>query len=361
MNSTHLTETVPDTLGEPNLADQAFPKVLSCAATGIVEHIEHNHGDVAAIFQCAGLSVDDINSPLNELLLNQFCTLFDTAAKTVHNDNFGLEVGSAFQPKHLGPLGYAAICSPTLFTALRNLVKYFPAHQGSTSFGLIQDGDVLWLSYRITDDRIKCRRQDAELSLGIFCNIFKAALGEDWQPLEVRFEHAKPGDSAEHETIFGAPVEFYRRTNSFAFRRNDLDARMPTQDPYLFSIISSFFELQSGLPQDLEDFSVVVKNQIKLHLGDKFSTVSGIAQLLGLRDSAFQRQLKSRGLLFSDILRAARQELALHYMENTDVPLTNIAYDLGYSDLSAFSRAFRAWTGVSPQRYRKMMTTKPLS
>ena len=357
MTNILLTGNEPEPPDESNQTT-VFPKILACAATGIVDHIERNQGDVGAIFHSAGLSINDINSPVNELLLNQFCTLFNAAAKNTRNNNFGLEVGNTFKPKHLGPLGYMAICSPTLRAALGNLVKYFPAHQGSTSFGLIQDGEVLWLSYRIIDKRIERRRQDAELSLGIFLNIFKAALGDNWQPLEVRFEHAKPDDADEHEVIFGAPVEFYRRTNSFAFRRQDLDTRMPGQDPYLFSIISSYFESHPRLHQNPEDFATVVRNQIKLHLGDKHSTASGIAKLLGLRNSTFQRQLKSRGLLFSDILRAARRELALHYMENTDIPLTNIAYDLGYSELSAFSRAFRAWTGMSPHRYRKMVTTK---
>ena len=177
---------------EADSIDLVLPKVLSCAATGVVEHIKRNQGDVAAVFSCAGIRVDDLNSPVNELMLNQFCTLFDAAAKNTRNDNFGLEVGSTFKPEHLGPLGYAAICSPTLSAAVGNLVKYFPAHQGLTSFGLIQDGDVFWLSYRINDKRIEQRRQDAELSLGIFWNIFKSALGEHWRPLEVRFEHPKP-------------------------------------------------------------------------------------------------------------------------------------------------------------------------
>lgn len=348
-----LTGNEPEPTGVSTPAGLAFPKVLACAATGIVEHIQRNQGDVSEVFHRAGLLVDDIDSPVNELLLNQFCTLYGAAAQNTCNDNFGLEVGSSFKPQHLGPLGYAAICSPTLFAALGNLVKYFPAHQGSTSFGLIRDGDVLWLSYRITDKRIEQRRQDAELSLGIFWNIFRAALGQNWRPLEVRFEHQKPDNSNEHETIFGAPVEFNRRTNAFAFHRNDLDVRMPGQDSYLLSIISSFFELHSGAAKNPEDFATVVRNQIQLHLGNKLPTVSEIAKLLGLRDSAFRRQLKNRGLLFSDILRAARQELALHYMENSDIPLTDIAFDLGYSELSAFSRAFRSWTGMSPHRYRK--------
>ena len=340
-------------------AKLAVPKVLACAATGVVEHIKKHHGDVASVFDHSGIAVGDIDSPVNELLLNQFCALFTAAAKNTHNDNFGLEVGSTFKPEFLGPLGYLAICSPTLLAAIKNVVKYFPAHQGLTSFGMMQDSDVIWLYYRIDDKRIEQRRQDAELSLGIFCNIFRAALGEHWSPLEVRFEHTRPDNHQEHESVFGAPIEFHRRTNAFAFRRDDLATKMPGQDSYLFSIITSFFDSHYTRNQSPQDLSIIVRDQIRLYLGNELPTVSNVAKILGLPDFTLRRQLKNRGLLFSGILRAARQELALHYMEDGDIPLTSIAYDLGYSELSAFSRAFRSWTGMSPHRYRKIIMNRP--
>lgn len=331
--------------------------MLASAATGVVGLIERNHGDVDTIFGRTGIRQTDISSPVNELDLSQYCTLFDIVARTTGNDNVGLEFGQDFAPKHLGAIGYAAISSPTLSAALRNMETYFPAHQGQTSFGLIQDSDVLWLSYRIYDPRIGNRRQDAELSLGMFCNIFKAALGDAWTPLEIRFEHERPDGARDHETRFGAPVRFGRRTNAIAFRRSALDARMPGQDPYLFSVITPFLESRCKLISDPEDFAAVVRNQIKLHFGDKPPTLSEIARMLGLSDLTFQKQLKTNGLLFPDLLRAARQELALHYMNEPDMALTEIAYSLGYSELSAFSRAFRNWTGMSPQRYRR--TSEP--
>jgi len=97
----------------------------------------------------------------------------------------------------------------------------------------------------------------------------------------------------------------------------------------------------------------VVRDQIKLHLGETIPTLSEIAGILGMPNRDFHKSLKSRGLAFPDLLRAARQELALHYMADADMPLTEIAYNLGYSELSAFSRAFRNWTGMTPQRYRR--------
>ncbi len=328
-------------------------KVLAAAATGTVDLFRKYGGDVDRIFGRAGLRTDDLASPLDELNLQQYCNLFEEAAQATGNSNIGLEFGQNFAPKQLGMLGFAAISSPTMAAALRNLEKYFPAHQGQTSFGLIQDCDILWLSYRIFDPRIKNRRQDAELSLGMFCNIFKAAHGPNWAPLEIRFEHNKPDGHDEHEMRFNAPVQFGRRTNAIAFRRRDLDALMPDQDPYLASVVEPFLQGRCDSQADPQDFALAVRNEVKLQLGERLPNVAEISQLFGVTEPAFQKRLRSHGLIFNDILKAARHELALHYIADMDLPLTEIAYCLGYSELSAFSRAFRNWTGMSPQRYRR--------
>lgn len=329
------------------------PKVLASAASGVVDMIERDGGDVDAIFGRATIRLDDIESPVNELDLRQYCLLFEEAARQTHNDNFGLRFGRQFQPKQLGAIGYAATSSPTLAAALKNMETYFSAHQSQTTFTIQQEADILWLMYRIYDPRIPDRRQDAELSIGMFFNIFQHALGRNWSPLEVRFEHDAPDDPDEHERCYGAPVRFGRRCNAIAFRRSDLDARMPEQDPYLFSIIEPFLKSRCSLFSDPEDFATVVRNQIRLSIGETTPALSDIAAAFGLSSQTFQRRLREHQLTYHDLLKATRQDLALHYLKDTDSPLTDIAYSLGYSDLSAFSRAFRAWTGMSPQRYRR--------
>jgi AraC-like DNA-binding protein len=334
------------------------PKVLASAATGAAELFTSRGGDIDRIFGSAGIELDHLASPVNELSLEGYCRLFSEAAKQTGDDAIGLEFGSKFQPRQLGALGYLAISSPTLAAAMQNMTRYFPAHQEQTTFGLLQDSGLLWLTYRIYDPRIVDREQDAELSLGMFVNIFRMALGPNWRPLEVRFEHDKPANWRSHEDYFDAPARFNRRTNAIAFRRQDLDAPMPDQDPYLLSIITPFLEQRCAELGDPEDLAEVVRDQIKLHLGETPPKLSEIARILGLTDLDFQRRLKQHGLAFPDLLRAARQELALHYMADKDMPLTDIAYNLGYSELSAFSRAFRSWTGMTPQRYRRTTLSK---
>ena len=331
-------------------------KVVASAATGVIGHIERCGGDPESILGRVGIRLDTVGDPNFEINLSQYCELFHEGAKSTGNDNFGLHFGQSFEPKKLGPIGYAAVSSPTLASAVGQMQRYFPAHQSLSHFGVIEEAGIYWLSYNIEDDRIKNKRQDAELSMGMFTNLFKRALGTRWSPLEVRFEHMEPEGAAEHSACFGAPVRFGRRTNAFAFRKEELEAPMPEKDPFLFTIIEPILKARCSMRDGSKEFADVVRDQIKLNLGDSAPTLNNIARLFGISGSSLHRQLKSRGLSFNDILSAARKDLALHYMRNQDMPLTEIALCLGYSELSAFSRAFRAWTGVSPKKYRSKLT-----
>jgi len=187
----------------------------------------------------------------------------------------------------------------------------------------------------------------------VFCTIFKHALGPNWRPLEIRFEHNKPDGHDEHEMRFDAPIQFGRRTNAIAFRRSDLDTLMPEQDPYLASVVEPFQQGRCDSQANPQDFAITVRNEVKMHLGESLPSVADISKLFGVSEPTFQKQLRAHGLNFSDVVKAARHELALHYIADPNLPLTEIAYLLGYSELSAFSRAFRNWTGMSPQRYRR--------
>lgn len=328
-------------------------RVLASAADGVVHKIDASGGDVDSIFGCANIRPRDLDNPFNELDLAKFCALFEQSALQTGNEQFGLEFGADFQPRQLGAIGFAAISSPTLSAALRNVQTYFPAHQGQSSFKLIQSADMLRLTYKILDPRISDKRQDAELSMGMFLNIFRHALGKRWHPLEVWFEHEKMTDCCAHESVFGSPVGFGRSTNALAFRRSDLDTFMPESDPYLFSIIESFLKTRQSLKGNAVDFATLVRSQIKLQLGEVPLTLAEVASMLDLSIYEFQRQLAEHGLSFRDLLSAAREELALHLLADESLPLTEVAAAVGYSELSAFSRAFRKWTGMNPQRYRR--------
>lgn len=335
-----------------NGGDGFASMVLAAAANGIEQMIHVYRGDIDGIFGRANLNTREIASPYNELSLKQYCCLFEEAARQTGNGNFGLRFGNGFMPERLGAIGYIAVNSPTMSSALRNLVYYFPAHQDHTTLTLSEDEGTVRLNYQIADQEISCRRQDAELSLGMFCNIFKHCLGACWAPLEIHFEHSLPYSGNEHEVLFGAPVLFGQRTNSIVFRQRDWDAVMPDADPFLFAVVEPILAERRSLRFDPEYFVRMLKERIRLRLGAGDLSLAGVAEEMGMSSSALQRRLKGHSMSFKGLVRAARQELALRYVGGSDVCFTELALALGYSEQSAFSRAFRQWTGMSPRCYR---------
>lgn len=331
----------------------ADPSVLASAATGIVKFIERQRGDVDRIFGSAGISPEMAGSPTLQLSLSSYCRLFEESARITRNDNFGLWFGHAFDPRDLGLWGYASLSAPTLGAALETLVGLFPLHQQSSSMGLKMSPEGLMrLEYRVDAPQIVERRQDAELSLGMFLNFIREAMGHSWAPEEVHFEHPKPEQWRDHERAFAAPAFFAQPTNAIVFRPQILRHVMPAADPRLMSAMKLCLERLSER-QDVR-FSVTdrVRSAVRAKLPEGFPPIEGVAAELRLPLSTIQRELHYDGLSYSTLVENTRRDLALSYVRQRQLSFSEIAFLVGYSELSAFSRAVRRWTGLSPRALR---------
>ena len=328
------------------------PGVLAPAATGVVSFLERNGGDVDRVFGHCGLSPDAIDNPVSTFNLSSYCGLFEEAARQTRNDNFGLWFGNQFMPRDLGMWGYMAVCSPTAGNAFHNLIGHFEHHQQGSLMRLTDADGLVKLEYQIYDGRVLERRQDAELSLGMFLNVFRECHGPRWAPEEVHFEHPKPMDWKEHEKAFGAPVYFNQPTNALLFRREALSGRMPSRDLKLLAIVQTCLDalgLNHEVPQSLVDR---LRHQLRMKLPEGYPPLDSIAEAMSQSVSAIQRALAFEGLSYKDLVEATRQELAMLYLKQGHISFSEIAFLLGYSELSAFSRAFRRWYGVSPREFR---------
>jgi AraC-like DNA-binding protein len=329
------------------------PGVIASAATGIVEFIEAYGGDIDRIFGHAGIAPDTAGSPTLKLELKSYCQLFEVASSVTKCDNFGLWFGNQFQPRDLGLWGYSAISAPTLGGALSNLVQLFHYHQESSSMNMRRGDDGLMrLEYQIEAPDIVERRQDAELSLGMFLNVFRDCLGQQWVPEEVHFEHPRPLDSHEHEKAFGAPVYFSLPRNALLFRPEIMSERMPHSDAKLMAMMQMCLK-QLASEEDMRA-SIIdrVKATIRAKLPDGYPTLEDVAEALRITPSAIQRKLAAEGLIYKELVELMRRELAIAYMKQRHLPFSEIALLLGYSELSAFSRAVHRWTGQSPRAHR---------
>lgn len=333
------------------------PVVLAAAATGIVEHIKASRGDVDRIFGNAGIAPSMAGSPTLKLRLSSFCRLFEEASHETGDDNFGLWFGNQFQPRDLGLWGYAAVSSPTVGAALENLVNLFCYHQESSILCLKKDeSGLVRLEYQITASEIVERRQDAELSLGMFLNVLREGLSGTWAPEEVHFEHPRPADWHAHESAFDAPGYFSQQTNALLFRPNIFDKPMPGRDLTLMTMMQTCLQRLGGEADRHHSLVDQVRNTIRTKLPDGYPGLDQVATALQLSPATIQRELASEGLTYKRLVELTRRNLAFAYLKQRQLPLSEISFLLGYSELSAFSRAMRRWTGESPSAVRASIT-----
>lgn len=335
-------------------AGPAAPVVLAAAAAGLGDFIATHGGDADEIFGRCAIAPEMITAPALQLRLDVFCKLFEEAASRTGCDNFGLLFGQQFQPRDLGMWGYAALSAPTLGSALETLADLFRYQQSSSTMRFRrQDESRFRLEYRIETPSILARRQDAELSLGQFTNLIRECCGRGWSPIEIEFEHPRPAGWRQHSAVFDAPVYFGCSVNAIVIDAEILNRPMPGRDVKLSAMMRNCLEL-IGSRDQTETLFDRIRGAVRHHLPDGPPTLDQIAGSLRTTPTAVRRALAEENLSLREAVDMVRFEIARHYLSQRHLPLTEIALLLGYSELSAFTRAFTRWAGISPLGHRNM-------
>ncbi len=342
----------PDMATALNASAVSNRGVLAAAASGLSDFISDKGGDVDRIFGVSGIDPELLSSPTLSLGLVNYCRVMEEAARCSGFDNFGLHYGKQFKPQSLGLIGYVGLCSATLEQALHNVVNAFPYHQHDTLTRLVDKGDCWRLDYQVRHGAILCRRQDAELTLGMFMNLIRHVAGKNWAPREVHFEHPRPSQWHEHCKVFDAPVYFDQPFNSLVIPKRDLARTMPDSDPMLLTVMQDAIRrLNSATPQ--QNIVDRARSQVHLVLLKGEPVLEEVAEKMGLSSWSLQRRLRDENLSFTALVDKVRCEMATHYLQQRQLPISEMALLLGYSEVSAFSRAFRRWFGISPRQWRQ--------
>ncbi|MBT9383528.1 AraC family transcriptional regulator [Pseudooceanicola sp. CBS1P-1] len=334
------------------------PQVLSAAATGMDRFIGRYGLCQDSFFGTLGLDPETLSAPTRQMDLGTYCRMMEYGAERTGDGSFGLAYGQDFTPQMLGLIGYIATSSANLGEAAQNLATFFPWHQQGTTTTLCQQDGLCWLSYRIDPARVAERRQDALVTMGMYCNVFRHAAGPGWSPELIDLEQPDCGDRAQIEAAFGAPVRFGQATNALVYRKADGARAMPGADAALRELLCC--NLRSlGMAQAEPDTAARTAALIRENLSEPGLDLDFVAERLQMPRWTLQRRLHDAGTSFADLLEGERRRMAARYLAVPKLSVSVIAERLGYSEPSAFTRAFRRWEGVAPATYRRS-TAAPL-
>lgn len=304
--------------------------------------------DGSALFRRAGMDPDRLRDPNARYPLNAMQRLWTLATAATGDECFGLEVAQAWHPTTFHALGYSALASETLRGALQRMVRYGRVVTTGARLELQQNGDEVTVKLlgSLPDDQMVPASIDAGVaSIVILC---RQGRGGRVDPVHVRLSRAEPACSSRLQAFFGCPVDFGAPENSLVFSVTDLDAQLPTANPVLLRVNE---QVLTDYLARLERSEVTVQVQARLIqlLPSGEVDESSIARALNLSLRSMQRKLKARGVSFRKLLDDTRRQLAEQYLKDSTLSVSEIAYLLGFAEVSSFSRAFRRWTGHAPR------------
>ncbi|MEL7449299.1 MAG: AraC family transcriptional regulator [Pseudomonadota bacterium] len=330
------------------------PTTLASAAQIFAVALREGYGlDPAPIFASAGVPLEVPVSPKQRYPLASMSRLWRAAREATGDECVGLKVGWFVLPQHLYALGHSWLASSTLRDALERFVRY---HQllttASVEYGLRDDGRHYVLSRAFpekdrapVDEAIDCGNT-ALLSL------LDSIAGTEIRPrrLDLTFGNERHPDAYREHVC--ADIRFSAPLDCFYFDKTQFDERLAGASPDIARATDHIAEKYIESLNPAKTASKVRRLLIDLLPSGK-ADQELIAERLHRSPSTLQRQLQAEGLSYRAVLQSTRQSLAQQYLLDGRHTHAQIAYLLGFSDQSNFSRAFKRWTSVSPREFQK--------
>jgi AraC-like DNA-binding protein len=253
----------------------------------------------------------------------------------------------------LGLVWYLMRNSPTLGRALSVLVDYsrlltdFESHQLHSSEGLS------YITIAFDDPSALNLRFAAQIRVGYIARCARELLGVGVTPREVDLPFARPGDLSAYRRVLGVEPRFRCRRARVAFTTEELAVEVPGADPSLLKWLELYARrIIDDLPEE-ESFAQLVRRVMFRELQGGAASVQHVARKLGVSSRTLQRRLGEAGLSFQEIMEDQRSKLAIRYLADEDLTVSEIGFLLGFSSASAFNHAFKRWAGVTPGQHRR--------
>lgn len=281
----------------------------------------------------------------------RFAQALNLAAEKGNCPDFGLRLSEHHDYLVLGPFGLLLSQAESFREVLKLTQQYVHLHAQGIILTAQQDNQHLEVDYRLQLSESVDLRQLLELGLGVVHRSMRSLFGEQWQPLRVSIRHSCMGRGTEYARFFGCPVLFEQSHNGIRASAHTFELRPLEQRPQLKSHLLEEYAHRYQVPTDLASRVRLILQSI-LPTGE--ARLEVVARLLEQHPRSLQHSLQSQSLNFRQLLDEVRYNEARQQLQLSNQSVTDLALHLGYADETAFSRAFKRWSGQAPRKWRQL-------
>jgi AraC-like DNA-binding protein len=306
------------------------------------------------VLECEYEALDSADFRLE---ISAYHKLWQLGIDYTSDPRLGLKLASNPHNSEMGLVAHIFFNSPTLLDGLKQYQRYYTLVNEGMHIDIRSDLKFSYLDYLCDYDDIYCVA-DMEHTLALSVLRVQDHINQKLDLEAVHFQHPAPGNIDDFKDIFNCPIKFNQKCCTLIFKKSYLDYKLPKRSAYLYKLLTKHIEGLSTKLLPKQSFTDSVRKVLERQLSKDSVDAENIACKLHMSRHTLYRRLKQEGISFHDLLDQIREDQAYAYLDKGQHSLSDITFLLGFSELSAFSRAFKRWTGISPAKYLKSQKSK---
>jgi AraC-like DNA-binding protein len=353
-----LSSPYADVDGSPAMASPALKQIrTSRRCGGVLSRLAYRRAtregvEVRPLLARAGLTTDIIDDPTVPVGVANQIKFVDLTADALGDKNLGFHLAFDHDVREIGLLYYVAASAGTLGDALRRAERYVKIQNEGVRIR-VSRGKSVPVRFHYAGVARHTDVQQIEFIIGSIIRIARQLTGRSLKPTHVRLMHRLAGDRSALERLLDAKIESGAGADEIEFPAASWTLPVVTADPHLHRLcVQSCEEALARRENQASPLKAKVENTIAALLPHGQARHDVVAAKLGLSPRTLARHLSAEHSSFAAILEEVRSALARRYLADRSLPISQIAWLLGYTEIGTFTRAFQRWTGMAPSAAR---------
>jgi AraC-like DNA-binding protein len=331
----------------------SIPSATGAIARLACERLRERGHDVAAVIAGARAKPEQVNDDATRLEVPKQIKILELASEVLQDGLLGFNLARNFDLREIGLVYYVIASSERLADALLNGKRYCTIMNEGVRLNVRLDERAAAITLDYVDVERQSDRHQIEFWLVTLVRICRQVTDTRLAPRSLRIRHRRDETPAEMRTFFGCDIEFGATSDDIIFAAPVASLPIVGSDSHLNNLLLRYAEeALADRPHVRDSLRSAVERVLPQLLPHAKASASNVAQKLAISTRTLSRKLRDEDVAFAEILEETRVALAKRYLAEHDLPVSEIAWLLGYGEVSSFTHAFKRWTGMTPRQFR---------